>query len=361
MNEAVGNLLIVDDNEMNRDMLSRRLSRRGHIARTAESGRQAIEMIGQGEYDTILLDIMMPEMDGLEVLKILRKEYTPADLPIIMVTAKNQSDDIVEALEAGANDYVTKPLDFPVVLARLRTQIALKRMAEAKDQFLRIASHDLKNPLSLVLGAASTLPELTPVGAVMTAEVHNLLGKIHLRALEMRTIIEDFLDFQALSDGQIEATFEPASLDAIAREVVEANGDYAKSKDIDLTMDLEAEIPKARADRAKMGQVMQNLVGNAIKFSPPDTRVDVRARAENGRVVIEVCDSGPGLTQEDLKKTFARYARLSNKPTGNEKSSGLGLHICKQLMELQGGEIGVRNNPDKGATFWVSVPAAKED
>jgi DNA-binding response OmpR family regulator len=123
MSEYSGNLLVVDDNEMNRDMLSRRLSRRGHTVETATDGQQALDMISKQSFDVILLDIMMPGISGIEVLKVIRQSYSAAELPVIMVTAKGDSDDVVTALKLGANDYVIKPLDFPVIIARVQTQL----------------------------------------------------------------------------------------------------------------------------------------------------------------------------------------------------------------------------------------------
>ncbi|HYT95077.1 MAG TPA: response regulator, partial [Gemmataceae bacterium] len=120
-------ILIVDDEQMNSEGLARRLQRHGYAVTIAESGRQALEMLGERRFDLVLLDIMMPGMNGLEVLKLLRRVDSLIDLPIIMVTAKGESEDVVEGLELGANDYVTKPLDFPVVLARIRTQLALRQ------------------------------------------------------------------------------------------------------------------------------------------------------------------------------------------------------------------------------------------
>src|SRR2546423_1495343 len=120
-------LLVVDDEELNREGLARRLQKHGYAVTAARSGREALEMLGQRRFDLVLLDIMMPGMNGLDVLKFLRRIDSLIDLPIIMVTAKGESEDMVEALELGANDYVTKPLDFPVVLARVRSQLALKR------------------------------------------------------------------------------------------------------------------------------------------------------------------------------------------------------------------------------------------
>jgi class 3 adenylate cyclase len=143
MNAAQGSLLVVDDNEMNRDMLSRRLERQGYAVGVAADGHQALEMIGARQFDVVLLDIMMPGISGLEVLKTLRERFSVADLPIIMATAKDESRDIVAALNLGANDYVTKPLDFPVVLARVQTQLSLKR---AREEIQRLAEQlELRN------------------------------------------------------------------------------------------------------------------------------------------------------------------------------------------------------------------------
>ncbi len=138
-----GSLLVVDDQEINRDMLSRRLERRGYTVAAAEDGPQALEMIKTQKFDLVLLDIMMPRISGLEVLRILRARYPAADLPVIMATAKDQSSDVVEALQLGANDYVTKPFDFPVVLARIQTQLSLRR---AMDEIQRLAKQlELRN------------------------------------------------------------------------------------------------------------------------------------------------------------------------------------------------------------------------
>src|SRR2546423_10433015 len=136
MNAEPSSLLIVDDEELNREGLGRRLQRDGYAVTAARSGREALELLGERRFDLVLLDIMMPGMNGLEVLRFLRRVDSLIDLPIIMVTAKGESEDMVEALELGANDYITKPLDFPVVLARIRTQLALQRVVRQATQLL---------------------------------------------------------------------------------------------------------------------------------------------------------------------------------------------------------------------------------
>jgi len=139
-----GHLLVVDDNEMNRDILSRRLRKKGHQVQVAEGGAEALEMIQNEAFDLVLLDIMMPVMDGFEVLEKIREKHGPSELPVIMATAKTESEDIVAALKIGANDYVIKPFDFPVVLARVHTQLALKKNRDALAQAHRRMKQDLE-------------------------------------------------------------------------------------------------------------------------------------------------------------------------------------------------------------------------
>ena len=161
MTTHTGKLLVVDDNEMNRDMLSRRLSRRGHTVVMAENGQKALELIEQQSFDVILLDIMMPGISGIEVLEIIRQSYSASDLPVIMATAKGDSEDVVAALKLGANDYVIKPLDFPIVLARVQAQLetyhhhktlrerAQKLEAQVGDSFEQIDSQRLRSLIDI--------------------------------------------------------------------------------------------------------------------------------------------------------------------------------------------------------------------
>ena len=169
-----GHLLVVDDNEMNRDMLSRRLQQRATrsgLPKTVSGARS-----DQGEQ--IRPDcawVMMPGLNGFEMLPMIRQSYSIVDLPVILATAKDRSDDIVEGMQLGANDYVTKPIDFPVLMARLQVHLQLKKLAQLKDEFLRIASHDLKNPLSTILMSSHIVLDRVPPGTAMPKEIYQML------------------------------------------------------------------------------------------------------------------------------------------------------------------------------------------
>ncbi|MHB8626524.1 MAG: hybrid sensor histidine kinase/response regulator [Aggregatilineales bacterium] len=349
-------LIVVDDNEMNRDLLGRRLQREGYAVAIAEDGYKALALIKNGRFDLVLLDVMMPGISGIELLSLIRQIHSLADLPVIITTAKDQSDDVVEALQLGANDYVTKPIDLPVLLARIQTHLKLKRLSQLKDEFLRIASHDLKNPLSAVLMSGHLLQQAVPPGTMMEARYYQMVGYIVKHSEDMQRIIRDFLDFQAAEDGNLALARAALQLNDLARDVLAENAQYAASKSIALTCDLDDALPVVNADTARVRQVAQNLIGNAIKFCPGGASVLIRTHFAQGAAVFEVRDSWPGLTDADMEHAFTKYARLSNKPTGEEKSSGLGLAICKQMIELHGGQIGVYNNPDRGATFWFNLP-----
>lgn len=349
-------ILVVDDNEMNLDVLTRRLTRQGYEVLQATGGREALDVIESQNVDLALFDVMMPEVSGLDALAIVRETHTLADLPIIMVTARSQREDVVAALELGANDYVTKPVDFPVLLARVRTHLELRRLSQLKDEFLAIASHDLKNPLTDVLGVAGLVEELVRPGTPMPEPLHALVSNMKKSAKRMQAIIEDFLDFNALDNGQLELSRKPVDLLEVTRDVTQANRTYAESKRITLDVELPENLPLVPADRARVAQVVQNLVDNALKYGKANGTTLVRVTVEQDGVRVEVADCGPGIPDGKLESVFEKYARVGNLPTGGERSSGLGLHICKQIVELHGGQVGVHNNPGGGATFWFTLP-----
>lgn len=351
-----GSILIVDDNEDNRDLLSRRLTLEGYEVSLAVDGREALDRIATDSFDLVLLDVMMPNVNGFEVLEQVRKEKRPPDLPIIMVTARDRSEDIVQALRLGANDYVTKPIDTMVLLARVETHMELRAYSKMKDEFLAIASHDLKSPLAAMQGFARLVHDRVPPGTVMDEQYHEFVERIMENTRIMLRIVTDFLDFHALEDGRLRLDVAPIDLNGVLNKVVENNRANAVQKNISVNIEPDNDLPQVDCDEARLEQVIQNFVSNALKFTPSGGSVVVRSRHEDGVARVEVTDTGCGLTDADMQKVFTRYQRLSAKPTGGEKSSGLGLYISKSLIDAHGGEIGVFNNDGGGATFWFQVP-----
>jgi signal transduction histidine kinase len=219
---------------------------------------------------------------------------------------------------------------------------------------LSIAAHDLKNPLQLVLGHAEmaqlTLQQGKPVG--------EFVGHIHMAAERMLAILTRLLDASAMDAGKLTLREQRLDLSDVARHVVEASRAAAARKGQELRLVIERELPVS-GDEERLVEVVENLVGNAIKYSPFFSKIVVAARSKDGRALVEVKDSGPGLSDDDKRRLFGRFQRLSARPTGGEPATGLGLSIARQLAELMGGQLlAASEGPGKGACFTLSLPLA---
>jgi len=348
-------LLVVDDNEMNRDLIALQLRKHGYQVSAAASGYEALDMLETQKFDLILLDIMMPGMNGLDMLLEVRKTHSLLSLPVIMVTADDLEQSIIEALQRGANDYLVKPLNLPVAIARIKTQLTLKELDDLKGEFVRFASHDLKKPLIVAMDITESLQKDCEPGQPAKPETPEVLQLLYKTCENMQNVIDGFLNTESF--GASAADLKRAiPLNSVVSKSVQNNTEYAKKKGIVLKEELANDLPEIELDEFRITQVLDNLIGNAMKFSPKDTTTTVRTRTDGEFVYAEISDGGPGLSEEDMKKLFQRHARLSNRPTGGESSTGVGLSLSKQLIEQHNGGIGARNNPARGATFWIRLP-----
>jgi two-component system sensor histidine kinase/response regulator len=377
MTPLQGHVLVVDDLDTNRDALARMLEREGLTTEVAQDGFDALEKVRAGTFDTILLDVMMPRLDGIQTLTILKQEIAIRDIPVIMLSALNDTKAIRECIELGADDYLPKPIDRSLLRARLasclrRKQLTdnekdyllrlestneeLRRLNHLKSRFLAVAAHDLKNPMTTILLLADQLSDALDDPAAIGPK-RKQLQRIRESTLKMLGIIQALLDSAAAEAGQYELNLQPIDLAALAQEVVEDNRIYAESKQITLHCEFPTEESMvAQIDAARFRDVMDNLINNAIKFSPAHRTVWVSLEKTKGKILFRVKDQGPGLTEEDKKLVFGLYQRLSAQPTGSEFSTGLGLSIVKQRVELHGGRVWVESQHGEGATFQVELP-----
>jgi two-component system sensor histidine kinase/response regulator len=354
-------VLVVDDAADSRELLMRRLGREGYSLLEADSGPAALAVLAREPVELVLLDVTMPGMGGLEVLESIRADHDLASLPVLMVTALGEAQDVVMAMERGANDYITKPVEWRVLLARVRTALKLKRLYDQRQHFLRVASHDLKNPLLAVVGTTELLRDAVADGRPLGERGQRLLRNVHEAGVAAQRIVRDLVDSHAIEDGQLVLRRTAIDLAALVADVVEANLPRATAKGIDLVADLPEVLGPLLGDDTRLRQVLDNLLSNAVKFSEAGSTTRARVRVEGPSVRIEVIDGGPGLRDGDLRLAFGRYARLSARPTGHETSTGLGLAIVAELVRLHGGDVGVHNNAaGTGATFWISLPLSGE-
>lgn len=357
LHEKKFRLLLVDDDAMTRQFMATRLTRQGYAMTVAEDGYQALSVLDCDPFDLMLLDIMMPGMSGIDVLSKVRRKFSMLSLPIIMVTANDLEESMIEALEKGANDYLLKPISMPVTLARIKTQLSLRYLSALKDEFVRFASHDLKKPLMLLRDIAGELQGSTSgTGTELSLATRESLDMLVSTADNMQNVVQGFLDESAaLIDGNY-ARRSAVNVNQMVMRAVQANERYAQRKGVQLSAVLTDKSLVVHGDGFQLSQVLDNLLGNAIKFSPKDSATVVSTNSTDNYVQVDICDAGPGINSEDMNKLFINGVHLANAPTGNETSSGVGLVLCKQLVELHGGEIGAQNNSDQGTTFWIRLP-----
>lgn len=354
-------VLVVDDSPSSRDILVRRLQREGYALLEADNGRDALAIIAREPVELVLLDVTMPEMSGLEVLAHIRKDHDLAALPVLMVTALGDAEDVVVAMERGANDYITKPVEWRILVARVQTALKLKRLHDQREHFLRVASHDLKNPLLAVVGTAELLATSLEEGRPVGERGRRLVRNIQEAGIAAQRIVRDLVDAHAIEDGQLVLRRARLDVGALVADVVEANLPRATAKGIALATDVPADLPAVVGDDTRLRQVLDNLLSNAVKFSEAGSETAVRVAPSEASVRVSVVDGGPGLRDGDMRLAFGRYARLSARPTGHETSTGLGLAIVAELVRLHGGDVGVHNNVGApGATFWFDLPVAAE-
>jgi signal transduction histidine kinase len=385
-------ILVVDDTDFNREVMTRILERDGHEVETAEDGREALDKLQTGTYDMVLLDVMMPHVDGIQVIEAMHGDERLRRLPVVMLSALNEQESIVRCIQLGALDYLPKPINQQLLRARIQACLEKKRLHDLEQQytlrvesisaqlqaaneqlrranqlktrFLATAAHDLKNPLAGLLLLADRIRMEAEEGG-RTATIPAQATRIRDAVQRMLHIINSLLDTAVQEIGEATPNFETANLGDLVHDVVTANEPYAASKDIRLHYrETLGGACWGRVDRLRLGQAIDNLVNNAIKYSPlgRSVWVELALRVLDGsdRVRIEVRDEGPGLTPEDQERAFGLFQRLSAQPTGGEYSTGLGLSIVKQMVELHGGWVSVESRQGQGATFLVEIPLKPE-
>jgi len=320
----------------------------------------------------VLLDVMMPGIDGFTTCRTLKKTYGDKCAPVIFVTAKSEADDVVMGFDAGGVDYLTKPFRPKEVVARIRTHLSNQQLVEqqkhlvdqlskanaAKDRFLGMCAHDLRNPLSSIRGLAELLGE----GAIgdITNEQKEIIQTIHGASQSMLQLVNELLDVATIEAGHLKLDKTPTSVVEIVERSVHLSNIEAAKKSTRIELVTAQGDPMVEVDRNKMRQVVDNLISNAVKYSPKGSIITVQIHSDGAVAGFAIRDNGPGIPENERHKLFRDYGRLSTTPTGGEKSTGLGLAICRKIVEAHSGTIGVTNLPGRGAEFFVSLPLYKK-
>jgi len=361
ISEGSGTILIVDDQEQNLKVVGTVLTMTGYEVMPASSGTQALKRLETHIPDLILLDVLMPEMDGLEVCRQIKNRPEWSEIPIIFLSAADDKSLIVQALETGGVDYVTKPFNKAELLTRVRTHLALKHardqlryLAEDKDELLGIMAHDLKNHLAGMRMSAGLLQSRSQE---LPEKCVTLVDNITQSTDSMIAFVREFLANQSAERLQLKS--ELVDIGLIVKGSASRHEAMALAKNIAMQVDVMPQSVVAQADGEALARVLDNLVSNAIKFTPSGGTVKLGTGVGPGPwVFFTVQDDGPGFTTEDEEKMFRRYARLSARPTGGEPSTGLGLSIVKRLLEGMKGIISLNKDVTAGSCFVVKLPVA---
>jgi two-component system sensor histidine kinase/response regulator len=344
-------LLLVDDIPDNLALLEAILAPEGYDLAMARSGEEALRLVQRDAPDLVLLDVLMPGMDGFAVCRNLRERLKTRFVPVIMITALNEIEDRIRGLEAGAYDFIAKPFSDDLLIAKIRSLLRLKQMRDEVEtqraDFTNMIVHDLRAPVHSILGLAELLRESLD-GDAQALRLLELLEK-SARKIERLTI--DYLDFSRIETGQLKLNTRPTDLVPLAAAVVEQFRPVGRSKELRFVLDAPADPLVLDVDAERLDQVFANLLQNAVKFSPVGGTITLVLRPVPAGARILVEDEGPGLPEDERQAIFEKYVQRDARHGG----VGLGLYVCKAVITAHGGTIRAENRPGGGARFILDL------
>jgi two-component system, sensor histidine kinase and response regulator len=377
VNANKGAILIVDDVPTNLNVLMQFLENTGFDVLVATDGEGAIEQAAYALPDIILLDVMMPVMDGFETCRRLKANPVTQDIPVIFMTALSDTLDKVYGFELGAADYITKPLHQEEVVARVNAHLTMHRqkqelerqkqeieqlreqdrlhfekLAYLKDQMLSTASHDLKNPLTTIVTVVALLRRYISAD---DTRIQKKLDSIESSVDYMRDLIANLLDLARLETGAAVQKQE-AKLKQLMQTSISHVTMLADEKHIKLHVRLPENDVTVSCDSFQVGQVLQNLISNALKYTPEGGTVEVSAKLQETMVTFQISDNGFGIPEKDIPRIFEKFYRVNSTEHQGIAGTGLGLAIVREIVQQHGGNVEVKSKLGEGSTFSFSIP-----
>ncbi|WP_319586315.1 hybrid sensor histidine kinase/response regulator [uncultured Desulfobulbus sp.] len=364
--QPIPSILVVDDTPANLLLLTGMLKGLGYKVRSVSDGEFAIQTARHDLPDLILLDVMMPGMNGYEVCKRLKMDDELSEIPVIFLSALNETADKVKAFEAGGVDYVTKPFQLREVQARVAAHLELHRqkkviqesydqlhqLEELRDNLVHMVVHDMRTPLTSMKGFLQLLDMVE--GETMSKDGKEYINILTDATESLIELASSLLDVSKMEAGEMTLDLGECNMIEIIREVM------GKVESLRGDRQFIFEEPKdpifIQGDAKLLARVIQNLMGNALKFTPDDGSISIGIEAGETCVRVYVQDNGPGIPQESLGRIFEKFGQVKSQQNQRQYSTGLGLTFCKLAVETHGGTIGVDSEVGKGSSFWFSIP-----
>ncbi len=374
------NILIVEDSSFSRKMLYNTLKARRYNVFAAKNAKECFELLNKEEIDLLLLDYELPDMNGYEILTKIKKEKKFASLPVIIVSAVDDEEVIAKLLKKGASDFIKKPYSIEHLLLKCSLHIKnyinvkiieshqkklneslkkIKWMEKQRNIFFSSISHDLKVPLNSISGFVDILLEKET-----DKEKRNYLKSIKNSAQTMLLLINDILDMSRIENGKMSINKENLNLEEFIEEIKEMFEPIADKKHLTFSVNIEGKTPKfIKTDPLRLKQILVNLIGNAVKFTPENGKVKLLIKKQDDKLQFNVIDTGIGISKEKQKHIFDLFSQEEDSTAQKYGGSGLGLTISSKLVKLLGGELQVESEKDKGSRFFFSIPieTAEED
>jgi two-component system, sensor histidine kinase and response regulator len=356
-------VLVVDDAPSSRDFLKALLHKQCFKVSAVGSAEEALDLLDQGHrFKVILVDLIMNGMDGFELLGSLRSRFDMSQMSIIGVSGKASSDQIAQFMKHGGNDFLLKPFQQEQVCSRVNSNAQLLdqfedlgRLNQQKNELLGMAAHDIRGPLGVILSATGMLKR------EVTGDYAEMLLGLALEAAEsMEELLDRLLDVSSVEDANISITIDKVNLCELLKKVVTDANLLAADKQQHISLELPVEPVIVEADSMRIKEVVHNLISNAVKYSQPGAKIEVRLSSNHKKMRIEVVDEAGGVPKEEQHLLFQPFCNISTKPTAGERSTGLGLSICQRIVKLHDGEIKYRANRQVGSIFEVSLPCISD-
>lgn len=365
MDTENNHILIVDDNLKNLQIIGQLLKSEGFMISLAPSGKQALELLNSFLPDLILLDVMMPELDGLEVCRLIKTKERLKDIPIVFLTAKNETEDLIKGFEAGGVDYVTKPFHQRELLIRVKNHLELANsrrkiieMNKNRDKLYSIIAHDIKSPLSSVIFMVQALRRNLFVPE--TDDYNEMIDVLEKSTTGTISLLNNLLTWAKMQGEVINLQRKITNLHHVLEDCFLLFKPSADNKEISLTSSV-PESFTAYFDEITIHTVFRNIISNAIKFTPKNGKVHVSGYISHGFVSICFKDTGKGIPDDIIHKIMVQNQHHTSYGTENEQGTGLGLVMIKDFVAKNNGRLSIKSKEGEGTEVLVSLPLNKPD